>query len=708
VGKFIVNRSFWMLPLLFWTVLVAASLTWNWVDINTHHRELVNNRARFIFKMIESVRLWNARHGGLYALVDANTPPNPHLEVKERDIQTPSGRPLTLVNPAYMTRQLSGVVDEVAGVKIHITSLKPINPDNAAAPWEAAALRRFETERQRHEWSDFRVEESGKESFRYIAPLLTKKACLKCHEKQGYREGDIRGGISVSFPPGPLLSPIDGQYHNLLAIHLAILLLLSGLTLLFLSRLRRQLLTLEAAKAQQEQLVEQRTDELYHEMQQHRQAMARLRGLIQSSGEGIFVVDRSGRFNLCNPAAMEMLGFVDDSHLIGKSVHSLLCPTMVLGDGAPEAHCDDCAIFRTYHRGESVHTELALFCRADRTTIPVEYRSQPLLDGDELEGAVITFADISGRLAREQQLLKLSKALEFSPVAALITDHEGRIEYVNHRFIEASGYDADELIGNYPALLKSGRTPASTYHGMWERLNRGESWHGELLNRKKSGELFWEDTAIAPITDDKGKVINFVAFKEDITRRKEVEEQVWRLANFDCLTGLANRNRFQEQLEHQIRDAHRYGRKFALVFLDLDGFKQVNDTLGHDAGDELLRQSAQRLKETTRSSDIVSRLGGDEFTIIIPEFEYHSDVERVAQKLIDALSQPSRIKEKEVQVSASIGIAVYPHDAVDHQTLINMADTAMYAAKRGGKNRYIFYSHTTPHEQGENGIVAKE
>lgn len=707
LGKFIVNRSFWLLPLLFWTLLVAISLAWNWADIATHHREIVTNRARFIFKMVESVRLWNARHGGVYALVDAATPPNPHLEVEERDIHTPSGRPLTLVNPAYMTRQLSGVVDEVTGVQIHITSLKPINPDNAAVPWEASALKRFEKERQLKEWTDFRIEDNGRESFRYIAPLVTQKACLKCHEKQGYKTGDIRGGISVTFPPGPLLSPVDGQYRNLLAIHLGILLLLAGLTLLFLSRLRRQLLALETAKAQQEQLVEQRTEELRHEAQQHQQAESRLRGFIESSGEGIFVVDNKGRFSLCNPAAMKILGYTDDSRLLGKSIQALLCPESFRNDSAACSSRDDCAVFRSYHKGESAHVEEARFRRADGTTISVEFRSQPLLENGGIGGAVITFADISERLEREQQLRKLSKALEYSPVAALITDQQGRIEYANRRFIDESGYLAEELIGNTPGLLKSGHTPQSTYEAMWERLSRGEPWHGELLNRKKSGELFWEDTAIAPITDESGNVLNFVAFKEDITRRKEEVERVWQQANFDSLTGLANRNHFLEQLEHQLREARRYGRMFALVFLDLDGFKQVNDTLGHDAGDELLCQSARRLQETTRSSDIVSRLGGDEFTIIVPQFEHCSDVERVAQKVIDAISRPYRIKGHEVRVSASLGIASYPYDAVERDALINMADTAMYTAKRGGKNRYMFYSHS-PEDQGQNDTGAGE
>jgi diguanylate cyclase (GGDEF)-like protein/PAS domain S-box-containing protein len=708
VGKLIVNRSFWMLPLLFWTALVAVSFAWNLADIDSHRQEVLTNRARFIFKMVESVRLWNARHGGLYAEITAATPPNPHLEVDERDIRTPSGRELTLVNPAYMTRQLAGVVDELTDVQIHLTSLKPINPGNAADPWEAAALKRFEVERQKGEWTEFAVDDSGKEHFRFIAPLLTKKACLRCHEKQGYREGDIRGGISVTFPPGTLLTPVTGQLHKLVATHLGVLLLLSALTVLFLGRMRRQIMVLEEAKATQEQLVEQRTRELRHEARQHQQAEARLRGFIESTGQGIFAVDKRGHFTLCNPAAMQLLGYVEETSLLDRNAHELLCSCGEREVQTAQAHCGGCAIFNSYSAGESQHVEAAQFCRADGTPIPVEFRSHPLYGREEIEGAVITFADISDRLQREQQLRKLSKALEYSPVAALITDSEGHIEYVNHRLVKECGYQAEELLGNTPALLKSGHTPAATYEAMWTQLKRGEPWQGELLNRKKSGELFWDETAIAPITDDGGKVINYVAFKENITRKKEEVERVWRQANFDGLTHLPNRNHFLDQLEHHIREAQRYERRFALVFIDLDGFKQVNDTLGHDAGDELLRLSAQRLRENTRSSDLVSRLGGDEFTVIIPEFEHYGDIEQVAQKLIDAILKPHRIKEHEVQVSASIGIALCPEDAEDRDTLINKADTAMYAAKRDGKNRYRFYFDNAFDEEASVDHLTRE
>lgn len=697
--RFLADRRYWSIPLLFWLVLAGSSLAWNWADIESHHEELLTNRARFIFKMVESVRLWNARHGGLYALVDERTPPNPHLEVEERDIQTPSGRPLTLINPAYMTRQLSAVVDEIAGVRIHITSRNPLNPDNAASPWEAAALSRFEAQPETREWSSFSAEDEGDaRQFRYIAPLYTKQACLQCHEKQGYKLGELRGGIGVTFPPEPMLTTVSHQYRNLVIIHAVALLLLWGLTLLFLNRLRQQFLDLKQAHAQQEQKVHERTRELDHEMRQHRQAEERLQRFIQASGEGIIVVDAQGRFTLSNPAALRILGYGNSAQLLGRPLHALLCSREQGG----ESPCDGCPIAPGYIEGKSLHIDELKLRREDGSLAVVELQTRPVYEDEVLSGAVITFDDISERIERDRQLRKLSSALEYSPVAAFITDTDGRIEYVNRRFVEQSGYAQDELLGNTPALLKSGQTLASTYHEMWSRLNRGEPWSGELLNRRKGGELIWEETAIAPIANDEGEVINFVAFKENITRRKAEQEAIWRQANHDPLTGLANRHLFEHQLEQRISEAARYGHRFALMFMDMDGFKRVNDTLGHDAGDDLLRHCAERLERNTRGSDLVARLGGDEFVIIMPEFRRCIEVIHVAKKLVHSLSQPFTLKGEQVKVSASMGVAVYPNDALEPGKLLNHADAAMYRAKRHGKNRVEFFAEHC-HEQDAAG-----
>lgn len=685
---FILKKNSWWLLLSVWVILIALSLAANLASLDHTRQEAVSQRARLIFEMAKALHI---------AKAEAHTPDSRALPLRDdrtTPITTdiPAGAARERPPPSHTTQPLIDAVNDIAGLQIHLFGVSPSTRDSTPAAWESAPLRLFSEKRNITEWSDY-ADEHGTKQFRYIAPLFAAPLCFSCHEQQGATAGDLFGAMSVVLPTAQVTSAFDRQARNTIVSHLGLLVLLIALTLVLMKYLRRQHSLHEAKRLAQVQLMEQRTAELRYEAERHQLTENKLRSIIEFSGEGIFVIDQQGRFTLCNPAALRILGYPDEASMLGRSVHALLCPTAA-SDGVTLAQqCGDCAIYHSYSTGSAQHKEAARFRCANGTTIPVEYRSQPLLNGTERMGAVITFADISARLSREQQLHKLSKALEYSPVAAMITDHQGHIEYVNRRFVETSGYLAEEVLGSTPGLLKSGQTPSATYEAMWEQLSRGEPWYGEFLNRKKSGELFWDDTAIAPITDKSGRVINYVAFKEDITRRKEAERLVWQQANYDSLTGLPNRYHFQDQLKHNVRAARRYNRKFALMFLDLDGFKKINDTLGHDVGDELLRHTAQRLRDCTRGSDIVSRLGGDEFTVIIPVFDSLDDIEQVVQKIVEGISQPYRIREHEIRVSTSLGVATYPADAADCTTLAKMADIAMYAAKHRGKNRFIFYAN---------------
>lgn len=687
--KLVLDRRYWLFPLAMWSLLVTVSLLWNANEADTHSREIVHERASFIFELISSMRLWNASHGGVYALIDPQNPPNPHLEVAERDITTPSGRPLTLINPAYMTRQLAEIIRERNSVLIRMTSLKPINPDNAPVPWEADALRRFEQEWELKEWSAFSGEGEGRE-FRYIAPLVTRKPCLKCHEKQGYQMGDIRGGISITFPSGPLLASQVEVAHSFWAIHLGVWLMLVVLTLFGLSRHRRQLLRLQAMMAAQDELVERRTDQLQQEVFAREATEEKLQRYIASSGEGMLVVDQRLNCTLCNPSALQILGYKEQHQVLGRHIHDFLCPHTEAQRHVSGAHCEACTIRKTLHAGELIHDDESHFRRADGHTIPVELRSSPItLEGTVL-GLVITFSDISVRKRREMELRKLSMAVEHSPAAVMITDVNGHIEYVNRQFLQGSGFMSSEVLGRTPALMSSGMTPRDTYDALWMNIKAGRNWQGELLNRKKSGELIWESVSISPINDCHGNVSNFVAIKEEINARKEREEVIWRQANLDSLTGLFNRRCFMNRLELLVSEAGRYERCFALLFIDLDGFKTVNDTLGHDGGDELLKDAARRLEGSLRDSDIIARLGGDEFTILMPDLEQLAAAEVLSEKLLTLLADVFQIKGQAAHVSASIGIAAYPDHGCDSTTLLNQADAAMYRAKRAGKNRFCW------------------
>jgi diguanylate cyclase (GGDEF)-like protein/PAS domain S-box-containing protein len=680
--RLILQRRYWVIPLAVWTAVVGASLGVGWSGLNTHTYELALDRGRFVFSMVESVRLWNARHGGVYAPVTDETQPNPHLKAEERDIPTPSGRPLTLINPAYMTRQVGEVVRELTGMGMHLTSLKPLNPGNAADGWEAAALRRFESAGpdRATEHAEFVGGQDGSR-FRFIAPLVTEEPCLKCHEHQGYRVGDIRGGLSVAIPAADMLAARDRERLEMLTAHAAVWLLVAALTLVTLSRFRLQILSLKQAKEEQDSLVERRTAELKREVEERNRAEGRLRLLLEASGEGIYGVDAEGRCTFCNPTALRLLGLADADAAIGRDMHAL-----VHGGGPDGAShsADECALAATYRLGEAAHAEEDTFWRADGTALPVEYRSHPLRRDGRIVGAVVSFSDIGVRKAHEEQLRKLSKAVENSPESVVITDVEGCIEYVNRRFEAVTGYERAEVVGENPRLLQSGETPLATYQEMWQTITAGKVWHGQLLNRRKDGDLYWEEAAISPIQDDRGRITHFVALKQDITERKQLEEQIWHQANFDALTGLANRHLFHDRLSYLIAQARRDGGHFAVLYLDLDRFKEVNDSFGHEVGDELLSQVAGRFCQCLRRSDIVARVGGDEFTALLPGIASADEALAVVSKLERALGEPFDLGAGRTwSIGASVGVAIYPLDGSEADDVLRSADHSMYRVKKG-------------------------
>ncbi len=303
--------------------------------------------------------------------------------------------------------------------------------------------------------------------------------------------------------------------------------------------------------------------------------------------------------------------------------------------------------------------------------------------------------DAAGRARRretEQSLRKFSTVVDQSPASVVITDTAGNIEYVNKKFTEISGYQPEEVLHRNPRMFKSGHTSQEEYQRLWETIVSGGEWHGEFLNRKRDGEFVWESAYISPIKGADGTITNYLAIKEDITETKEAAKRIWHQANFDELTGLPNRNLFMDRLGQALVKAARDRSMVALMYLDLDRFKYVNDTLGHDVGDELLKQAAQRLGYCVRESDTISRLGGDEFTIILPDMHDERSVIGIAQKILQTLSQVFIIDNREAYVGGSIGITLYPDDGVEPRNLLRNADTAMYRAKEAGRSTYRFFT----------------
>ncbi|MDP2794283.1 MAG: EAL domain-containing protein [Sulfurisoma sp.] len=296
------------------------------------------------------------------------------------------------------------------------------------------------------------------------------------------------------------------------------------------------------------------------------------------------------------------------------------------------------------------------------------------------------------RFRREDVLRKFSRAVEQSASGIVITDAAGRIEFANPRYCQISGYAPAELIGRTPKLLQSGETDPAVYAGMWEALTAGREWRGELLNRRKDGEQFWCMESLSSLRDAQGKVTHFVGVIEDISERKYTEETIRRLAYSDPLTDLPNRLQFRERLEQATIWCKRTGGLVALCYIDLDRFKAVNDTLGHQAGDLLLKCAAERILANVREGDVVARLGGDEFAIVAGNIHRGEDAAVIAEKVAHALRQPMTLDGHELHVSASIGISLFPTDATDLDDLVKKADIALYAAKEQGRNNFRFYA----------------
>lgn len=300
--------------------------------------------------------------------------------------------------------------------------------------------------------------------------------------------------------------------------------------------------------------------------------------------------------------------------------------------------------------------------------------------------------EIGERRMTEIELKKLSTAIEQSPVSILITDPDGYIEYTNPRFEQVSGYASAELLGKHTRIFKTNQTPKEAYKELWETITRGEIWIGEFFNKRKNGDYYWEQASICPVKNEADEIINFVAVKEDITQRKKDETLIHKQATTDSLTGLANRILFLDRLSQEITHCKRNNDCLAVMFIDLDRFKNINDTRGHSVGDMFLIEIANRLGSCIRSKDTVARFGGDEFVVLLRDLKNVNDPEFIAKKFQESLAKPILINGSELYISCSIGIAIYPMDGQDPETLILHADMAMYRTKELGRNNYYFYS----------------
>ena len=357
------------------------------------------------------------------------------------------------------------------------------------------------------------------------------------------------------------------------------------------------------------------------------------------------------------------------------------CQILLTTDTAPQEQ-QPCCRFPILNGQGVVLGDFAVYLQSERQLHKHEVNA--LERGAYLAGLALE------RASNEATLRKLWQAVEQSPNSVVITDLKSRIEYANQSFYSVTGYSPEEVLGANPNMLQSGKTDPQVYADMWAQLSQGNAWTGEFTNRRKDGSEYIEAVRISPVHQSDGSVTHYLAIKEDITHRKESEQQIHRLAYFDTLTGLPNRLLLADRFKQAVSMAERQQEPLTVMFIDLDHFKNINDTLGHRAGDALLIEAALRLTSVLRAGDTLSRQGGDEFVLVLPGC---GDVQaaQVAEKLLETSARSITLDGHDVVVTLSVGIALYPSDGTDFDALSKAADVAMYRAKDEGRNTYRFF-----------------
>ena len=348
-----------------------------------------------------------------------------------------------------------------------------------------------------------------------------------------------------------------------------------------------------------------------------------------------------------------------------------------------------------------VAVSLVMLCMVRRAEQQRQRAEQSLRESHEqLEERARRLAELNGelqheiseRIQAERQMRKLSGVVEQTDDLVLITDHRGLVEYVNPAFENKTGYRAEEVLGNKPGLIRSGRHDAAFYKNMWSIIRSGEVFRGLFINCRKDGSLFYEQKTITPLKDEQGHVSHFVATGKDVTEQIEAQERLRHMAHHDVLTDLPNRALLLDRLHLALARARRNDGLVAVLLLDLDRFKAINDSLGHSAGDELLKTVAERLRRCVRSCDTVARLGGDEFILVLENIGAAGDAGIVAGKVLRTVARTCRLDSHVLQTTASIGITLHPLDGDCIETLLKNADAAMYRAKHAGGNGHVFFT----------------
>jgi len=410
-----------------------------------------------------------------------------------------------------------------------------------------------------------------------------------------------------------------------------------------------------------------------------------LRAIFNATPDAMLISDEQGIITMVNQQAERLLGYPIDE-LVGLSIEVLVPGRYRANHQGLRAQFASAAVARPMGAGRTVQAQRkdGSFFDADISVSPIK-TNQGLFFASALR-------DVTLRKQADAHLRIAAIAFE-SNEPMVITDANNIILQVNQAFTKSTGYTKEEAVGRKINLLKSGRHGEAFYKAMWETIERTGTWQGEIWDRRKNGEIYPKWLIISVVKGDDGTVTHYVGTHIDITERKAAEEQIKQLAFYDPLTQLPNRRLLQERLKHGIDVERRDGKQLALLMLDLDRFKSVNDSMGHLAGDELLQQVAERITNRLREVDMVARLGGDEFIVLLEDIAHPEDAARVAEDIIADLSKPFCMDQGEdILISASIGISLYPQHGGSPQLLMDHADAALYQAKDAGRGCFAYFS----------------
>ncbi|MBT5241546.1 MAG: diguanylate cyclase [Rhodospirillaceae bacterium] len=407
------------------------------------------------------------------------------------------------------------------------------------------------------------------------------------------------------------------------------------------------------------------------------------RQIIDAASEGIIGVNLDGHITVANPTAAEILD--RDLHALrGMSIDG----AFIYGTGTDNAG-QQLSLLSDMQKGRYYVTQEVRLVRGDGVSFEAEYTIAPMRENKQTTGYVLTLRDVSEQKQAESELRLAATVFDHTSEGLLVADAGERITKINRAFTAITGLEAKEVVGHsFKSVLFFDE---KVYRDTMKDLQKTGQIEWEQWCKNKAGDRYAARQALSLVRGPDGEVQQFAAIINDITERKLDEEQIRYQANYDQLTGIPNRALFMDRLARLVIESRRTKTNIGLMFIDLDGFKAVNDTLGHDAGDILLKQTADRLNYCVRESDTVARLGGDEFTVIMPLIDSIESTVVVADRILESLTEPFDLDGQEGQISASIGISIYPEQADDDKQLLHKADVAMFHAKSQGKANYQFY-----------------